>query len=293
MTVEPISEERMQKGFTASVVGGSSAAPVPCSELASVLRIHRRHRYQRLAALIFGAVFLVLAAYKVGFNPLAIGAGLEKLGGFLSSMIPPTAGGHFQELLLALGETVAIAFAGTTLAAALAIPLSFFGANNVVHFRPLRFLVRRLFDFVRGVDVLIWALIFVSAVGLGPFAGILAIAVADGAVLAKILSEIIEQIDKKQVEGVQSCGADRVTLLRWSYLPQILPLFLSNILYYFESNARSATILGVVGAGGLGYELAERMNLLLWDQVFMVVLMIFAVVILIDLASRAIRRRIA
>lgn len=273
--------------------GGSSKAALPgVSELANVLSAHRKGRYRHIAVLIVGTAFLVMATYRVGFNPWIIGPGLGKLGGFLKEMVPPTAGGHFDDLILALGQTVAMAFAGTALAAAIAIPLGFLGARNVVRFPPLRFAVRRLFDFVRGIDVLIWALLFVSAVGLGPFAGILAIAVADGAVLAKVFSEIIEQIDKKQVEGVQSCGADHAALLRWSYVPQILPLFLSNILYYFESNARSATILGVVGAGGLGYELAERMQLLLWDQVFMIVLMILGIVILIDLGSRAIRQRI-
>ncbi|WP_246085220.1 PhnE/PtxC family ABC transporter permease [Rhizobium glycinendophyticum] len=158
---------------------------------------------------------------------------------------PSICGGHFEELRSALAETMAIAFAGTVLAAAIAIPLSFLGGNNVAHFRPFRFVMRRIFDFVPGVDVIIWALIFVSAIGLGPFVGILAIAVADGAVLAKIFSEMIEQIDEKQVEAEQACGAERLTLPRRSYLPQILPLFLSNILYYFESNARSATILGL------------------------------------------------
>ncbi|WP_050031526.1 MULTISPECIES: phosphonate ABC transporter, permease protein PhnE [unclassified Bradyrhizobium] len=299
MNAESKRDDRMPNSAVAIIAvepgDNASAGQTQPSNLAlsEILIAHRRTRQRRVALLLLGLAVFIGAAYKVGLNPLSMARGLEKLGGFLRSMVPPTAGGHFSELLYALGQTVAMAFVGTVLAAVIAIPLSFLGASNVVGVWPLRFVVRRLFDFVRGVDVLIWALIFVSAVGLTPFAGIMAIAIADGAVLAKVFSEIIEQIDNKQIEGVQSCGADRLTLLRWAYVPQILPLFLSNILYYFESNARSATILGVVGAGGLGYELSERMQLLLWDQVFMVVLMILAVVTLIDFASRVVRRQIA
>lgn len=277
-----------------SLPGNAAGRAGPTSDaFAAVTAAHARRRRASLAALALLAVLFVGACLHIGLDPLVLARGLPKLAAFAAAMVPPTAGGHFGELAYAVLETVAMAFAGTTLAVVIALPLGFVGAANVVRFRPLRFFVRRAFDVVRGIDVLVWALLFVSAVGLGPFAGILAIAVADGAVLAKIFAELIEGIEQHQVEGVESCGASRLAVLRHAYLPQVMPFLVSNALYYFESNTRSATILGVVGAGGIGYQLAERMQLLVWDQVSTIVLMVLAVVSAIDLASRAIQRRLA
>jgi phosphonate transport system permease protein len=149
--------------------------------------------------------------------------------------------------------------------------------------------VRRFLDILRGIDQLVWGLVFVRAVGLGPLAGVLAIFVSDLGTLSKLYSEAIENIDRKQVEGVRATGAGPVAVIRYGYLPQVLPVFISQSLYFWESNTRSATILGIVGAGGIGMILIERFRASLYDQVAFVVLNILVLVFAIDWLSKRIR----
>ncbi len=196
------------------------------------------------------------------------------------------------ELWRSMLETVAMAYVGTMLAVVLAAPLGFLGARNVIPQAVFRFLTRRLFDGLRGLDQLIWALVFVRAMGLGPIAGILAIAVAETGVLAKLFSEAIENIDRRPVEGIQSVGAGPIALLRYAVLPQVLPLMISQALYSIESNSREATILGLVGAGGIGLRLSERIQINAWDQVAYVIVLILVSVVLIDAVSRYLRLRL-
>jgi phosphonate transport system permease protein len=189
-------------------------------------------------------------------------------------------------------ETVAMAYLGTMLAVVFAVPLGFLGASNVIPQRIFRFFTRRLFDGMRGLDQLIWALVFVRAMGLGPIAGIMAIAVAETGVLAKLFSEAVENIDRRQVEGITSVGAGFVARLRFAVLPQVLPLMISQALYSIESNSREATILGLVGAGGIGLRLSERIQINAWDQVAYVIVLILISVVAIDTTSRYLRLRL-
>ncbi len=196
------------------------------------------------------------------------------------------------EILKSMLETVTMAFLGTLLASVLALPLGFMGARNVIPSTVFRFLTRRVFDVFRGLDQLIWALVFVRAMGLGPIAGILAIFVSDAGVLAKLYSEAIENADRGQVEGIRSTGARRLMTLRLGVLPQVLPVMLSQTLYQLESNSREATILGLVGAGGIGLRLSERIQINGWDQVAYIVVLILITVSLIDFVSKRIRARL-
>ncbi|MBN8872950.1 MAG: phosphonate ABC transporter, permease protein PhnE [Rhodospirillales bacterium] len=196
------------------------------------------------------------------------------------------------ELLRSMAETVAMAYLGTTLAALVAVPLGFLGARNVIPSRVFRFLTRRIFDGCRGLDQLIWALVFVRAVGLGPIAGVLAIFVADLGVLAKMFAEAIETTERKQLDGVQATGASRIAALRYAVLPQVLPVMISQTLYQIESNSREATILGLVGAGGIGLRLSERIQINAWDQVAYIIVLIMITVALIDSLSKALRIRL-
>src|SRR5580698_4312165 len=196
------------------------------------------------------------------------------------------------ELLGSMAETVAMAFLGTFLATIIALPLGFLGARNIVPNAVFRFLTRRIFDGCRGLDQFIWALVFVRAVGLGPIAGILAIMVAETGVLAKLFAEAIENIDTKQVDGIRSTGASRVAELRYGVIPQILPVLISQALYSIESNSREATILGLVGAGGIGLRLSERIQINAWDQVAYVIVLILITVAVIDSLSRWLRLRL-
>jgi phosphonate transport system permease protein len=196
------------------------------------------------------------------------------------------------ELLRSMLETVAMAFLGTFLATIFALPLGFLGARNIVPSTIFRFLTRRIFDGCRGLDQFIWALVFVRAVGLGPIAGVLAIMVAETGVLAKLFAEAIENIDTKQVDGIRSTGASRIAELRYGVLPQILPVLISQALYSIESNSREATILGLVGAGGIGLRLSERIQINAWDQVAYVIVLILITVGVIDSLSRWLRMRL-
>lgn len=244
--------------------------------------------------LILGLGFALLLAglWRMDASPERIWAGLARLGWLLGLMWPPSAGGAFAELLQGLAESLAMAFLGTVLATLAALPLALLGAGNVVGSALLRFSVRRVYDGLRGIDTLIWALIFVSAVGMGPFAGILALAVPDTGTLGKLFSEALEGADRRQVEAVRAAGAGRVLAVRIALLPQVAPVMLTQVLYTLESNARSSTVLGIVGAGGIGLALADRIRINNWDEAAFIVLMILAMVAAIDLTSRAIRLRL-
>jgi phosphonate transport system permease protein len=196
------------------------------------------------------------------------------------------------ELLGSMTETVAMAFLGTFLATTIALPLGFLGARNIVPNAVFRFLTRRIFDGCRALDQFIWALVFVRAVGLGPIAGVLAIMVAETGILAKLFAEAIENIDNKQVESVRSTGASQLAELRYGIVPQILPVLISQSLYSIEANSREATILGLVGAGGIGLRLSERIQINAWDQVAYIIVLILLTVAGIDLISRSLRLRL-
>ena len=242
-----------------------------------------------------GAAFLIwlfslLWWFEV--TPQRLWNGLSGLGTIVRLMVPPSPGALWMDIVKGLAESLAMAFLGTFIAAAIAVPLGFLGARNVVTVTLLRFSLRRFFDGIRGVDQLIWALAYVRAVGLGPLAGVLAIATSDIAVLAKLYAEAIENAEKKQSEGIVASGGGRLQSLRFGILPQVLPVMLAQALYFFESNTRSAAILGVVGAGGIGLQIAERIKVRHWDEVAFIIIMMVVMVGLIDFVSARIRKRL-
>jgi phosphonate transport system permease protein len=248
--------------------------------------------YARLGGAAVLVVLFLAGLAVLGFTPERLSRGMARLGQVFGMMMPPTSGGRAWTYVKAIAETVAMAFIGTLVASIVAIPLGFLGAKNTMPLGPLRFITRRGFDVVRGLDSLIWAIVFVSVIGLGPFAGILAIAVNDAGVLAKLYAEAIENVDADQNKGVRATGAGRLQVMRYSILPQVLPMFLSNTLYFFESNVRSATILGVVGAGGIGLYLMDRIMINAWPQVAFIIILILITVVVIDAISYRIRKRL-
>ena len=198
---------------------------------------------------------------------------------------------QYANIYKGIAQTIAMAFVGTMLGTIFALGLAFLAARNTMPVGVIRHAVRRLLDVFRGIDQIVWGLVFVRAVGLGPLAGVLAIWISDMGNLAKLYSEAIENIDRKQVEGVRATGADTGRIIRYGYLPQILPVFISLSLYSFESSTRSATILGLVGAGGIGMIIIERFRAGLFDQVAFVVLNVLVVIAIIDWGSGLIRKR--
>ncbi|MFS8181912.1 phosphonate ABC transporter, permease protein PhnE [Pseudovibrio denitrificans] len=197
------------------------------------------------------------------------------------------------EVYYALLQTLIMAVVGTLIAGTLALPLAFAAAANVNPVRLARTGVRRFFDFLRGVDMLIWSLIFIRAFGLGPLSGIFAIFFTDTGTFGKLFSEAIENADKKQAEGVQATGASPVQKYRFGLFPQILPLFISQMLYYLESNTRSATVIGALGAGGIGLKLIETMRTRQdWENTLYLIFLIIVVVMLMDQLSGWLRRKL-
>jgi len=247
--------------------------------------------------LVLGLVALlgyVAGLYVLDVTPGRIFGGIGRLLDILLLMLPPSPGSmaHCWVYLDALGETLAIAFLGTALASVFALPLGFTAARNVVANGVLHFLARRSLDTVRSVDTLIWALIWINVVGLGPFAGTLAIASTDVATLAKLMSEAIETADRGPVECVVAVGGGRLAVMRFGILTQIMPIFASQALYFFESNTRSATIIGIVGAGGIGLYLSEMIRVLEWREAAFLILLVLIAVAVIDAVSRRLRAAI-
>ncbi|HTO33054.1 MAG TPA: phosphonate ABC transporter, permease protein PhnE [Pararhizobium sp.] len=190
-------------------------------------------------------------------------------------------------------QTIVMAFVGTLFASIIAFPLCFLAARNITRNRVLNQVTKRLFDFLRSVDMLIWALFFTRAFGPGPLAGMSAIFFTDTGTLGKLYSEALENIDDKQREGVKSVGAAPLAVQRFGVLPQVLPVFASQALYFWESNTRSATIIGAVGAGGIGLKLWEAMRTNSdWENVAYMVILILIVVFVFDNVSNVLRSRL-
>jgi phosphonate transport system permease protein len=260
----------------------------------AVFAADRRRRRWQLAALVACLVYGAFCVWLFGITFQRLFGGLDRIGIVLRSMLvwKDFWSWDFQGIAEGLAQSLAMAFLGTLLASIVAVPLAFVAARNVVRNPVPRNLARRLFDLLRGVDPLIWALVYVRAFGLGPLPGTLAILTSDIGSLGKLFSEALENVDRKQVEGVRATGASRLHTYRFGFLPQVMPVMLSQVLYYFESNTRSATIMGVVGAGGIGLQLSERMKVQYWDQAAFIILCILVMVGVIDWASGTLRRRL-
>jgi phosphonate transport system permease protein len=255
----------------------------------TLIRGSAREKFMPFVVAALMAAVAIFAMYRLEFSFARLGAGILQLGTFLGLMVPPSPGTQLFALLKALAETVAIAFLGTLLAAILAFPLGFLAARNTMANAVVRFMTRRFSDTVRGVDTLIWALIWINVVGLGPFAGVLAIMTSDIGAFSKLYSEAIEAIDRKPGEGITSTGGSKLHAIRFGIVPQVMPVLISQILYYFESNTRSATIIGIVGAGGIGLYLAEMIRTYEWDNVAFIILMVLVTVAVIDFLSSRLR----
>ena len=197
------------------------------------------------------------------------------------------------DILSKLMQTLVMAFVGTLFGTLVALPLAFIAARNITANKAANWGMKRLFDFLRSIDMLIWALFFTRSFGPGPIPGIAAIFFTDTGALGKVYAEALENVDDKQREGVKSVGASPIAVNRFGVLPQVLPVFISQSLYFWESNTRSATIIGAVGAGGIGLKLLEAMGTNAdWDKVAYMVLLILFVVFLFDHISNSLRSRL-
>ena len=268
----------------------------------------RNPRLQEAGDLQAGAVLalvfsLLLPAFDATeFNLSKLVAGWPFLVQFGQKSWPPllsdpgTNRFPLQEVLSFMAITVEIALVGTFIAALFALPTSFLAARNLTGgsapMRGLFYFMRGFYNVDRGVDTLILALVLVAAVGLGPFAGVLAMAIHSVADLGKLYSEAIENVDRGPIEALESTGAAGVNVLRWAILPQVLPLLVSYTVYRFEINFRVSIILGFVGAGGIGFFIQGAMAAGQYNQMIIGVIAIVIVVNLIDFASSYLRSRL-
>jgi phosphonate transport system permease protein len=198
----------------------------------------------------------------------------------------------WRKWLWMLGETILISYVGTLFGAILGFSLNFFAAENTSPAPWLRFLVRRALEFARTVPGIVFALIFVIAFGLGPMAGVLAIAIHSTGALGKLFSEIVENADMKPVEGVRSTGASWISCMRFAVLPQVAAGYASYALLRFEINVREASVMGFVGAGGIGQELVVAIRKFYYSDVSAILLTIILTVFIIDIGTGWARGRL-
>ena len=246
---------------------------------------------QNLAvALAWGIVLALLALSWQGadMRPLALLRDAGNMGVYAAGFFPPDFG-DWRNYLREMVITLQIALWGTALAVVCAIPCGLLCSSNIVPwwvYQPMR----RMMDAARAINEMVFAMLFVVAVGLGPFAGVLAIFVHTTGILAKLFSEAVEAIDGKPVEGIRATGAGALAEIVYGVIPQVLPLWISYVLYRFESNVRSAAVVGMVGAGGIGVVLWEIIRGFQYAQTCAVMLIIIVTVSLIDLVSARIRK---
>jgi phosphonate transport system permease protein len=261
----------------------------------------RRLRFMLGAAVLFAALFLAAIGAEVN-----LGTFISHFGNFVSyfDRILKLEDGTrvwtnvaewfwgFRKWFQFLGETILISYVGTLFGAVLAFGLNFFAAENTSPASWLRFTVKRLMEFCRTVPGIVFALIFVIAFGLGPMAGVLAIAIHSTGALGKQYSEIVENIDMKPVEGVRSTGASWISCMRFGVLPQVAAGFASYSLLRFEINVREASVMGFVGAGGIGQELIVAVRKFYYSDVSAILVMIVVTVFVIDIGTGWIRGRL-
>ena len=246
-----------------------------------------------LDVLIWGGV-LALLIYSVGdvdlVNVSKLFSNAESTRNFAQELLRPDFT-DWRVFVEKMWETIQIALWGTFIAVFAAVPMGLAAARNV---SPVWLVtpVRWVMNLLRSIPDLVIGLLFVVAVGLGPLPGVLAIALNTAGVLAKLFSEAVESIDKGPVEGVRATGATKLHEIVWGVIPQVAPLWTSFALYRFESNSRSATVLGLIGAGGIGQVLFDRMNAFDFRDVSAIVVVVVIAVTLIDMLSQAMRKRL-
>lgn len=249
----------------------------------------RRLRFWLIAAAI--VAFYLVAGRLAQVDPGRFASGLPKLWHWITQAWPP----RIDELPLFLqrtAETVAMAAIGTTLATVLALPMAVLASRNITPAPSLYYPARWFLNALRGIDSFVFALLFVAAVGLGPFAGVLGIALHTWGSAAKFFADHIENANLGPFDAVRTTGAGRLTAIAYALLPDILPVLLSTTLFWWEFNVRASTVLGVVGAGGIGQELKNSMDLLDFARLFTIIAVILVVVTALDQFSGWLRRRL-
>lgn len=277
-------------------IAGSSSLDATRQQHKALFAVQRRY-LTRIGIIAAVALFYYLFFFwSFGISWARMDQGMADVGRYFLRMFvwQDVANWPFAYYFKQVFLTIAIVFAGSLTATIIALPLSFLAARNVMHegfLRPVAFVVRRLFDVLRGIDMAIWGLIFVRALGLGPLAGVLAIVMQDLGLLGKLYAEGHEAVEKSPGRGLAAAGANSLQKHRFGIFTQSFPAFLALSLYQIESNTRSAAVLGFVGAGGVGLVYAENMRLWNWDVVMFITLILVVVVMAMDAISSRLRKK--
>ncbi|ESA34067.1 phosphonate abc transporter permease [Leptolyngbya sp. Heron Island J] len=244
----------------------------------------------RIVWLLVAIAVLAYAAQKSDLSFVELAEGTGNMAEYVSRYFPPDFT-DWRFYLSDILETIGMGIWGTLMASILAVPLAIMAAENVAPLW-LVFIIRRFMDAMRAINEVVFALIFVVAVGLGPFAGVLALFVHTTGTLGKLFSEAIEAIDPGPVEGIRATGASKLQEIIFGVVPQVIPLWTSFTLYRFEANVRSASVLGIVGAGGIGVSLYQSFRAFKYGKVSAILIILILAVSLIDTASAKIRQRL-
>ncbi|MHB7935676.1 phosphonate ABC transporter, permease protein PhnE [Staphylococcus haemolyticus] len=258
----------------------------------------KKHKQKIIKNWIIAIVVLAIIAWGfVGMPALELKSkSIEILKSIFNGLFHPDWGYVYipagEDLLRGLLETFAIAVIGTFIAAIICIPFAFLGARNLIKVRPVTGITKFILSVIRVFPEIVMALIFIKAVGPGSFSGVLALGIHSVGMLGKLFVEDIERLDFTSVEALKASGANKTKTLIFAVIPQILPSFLSLVLYRFELNLRSASILGLIGAGGIGTPLIFALQTRSWDRVGIILIGLVIMVAIVDLISGAIRKRI-
>jgi phosphonate transport system permease protein len=269
-------------------------ASAPADALAAI-RL-RQAEWTARRVRLWAIVALILVFYAVSWrlaevDPARLVTGLPKLVHWLSLAWPP----KYEDLPLILmrtAETVAMAAIGTTMATILAIPMAVLASHNITPVPVLYYPARWFLNMLRGIDSFVFALLFVAAVGLGPFAGVLGIGFHTWGSAAKLFADHIENANLGPLEAVETSGAGRLTAVAYAIVPDVAPVILSTTLFWWEFNVRASTVLGVVGAGGIGRELKNSLDFLDFPRLFTILAVILVVVTVLDQISGSLRKRL-
>ena len=248
-------------------------------------------KYKNLLVGLLVVIVYYWAIEGTGSHPGNFVKGLPFMIDFVARMFPPDIS-NLGTFLLKTVETLQMAIVGSTLGAIIALPLSFLAARNIMPNKFIYHTIRTFFDICRGVNEIVWGLIFVSMVGLGPFPGVLALAAHVTGALGRYFSESIETVNPEVLKAIISTGATKIQLIFRGILPEVKPLFINYMLYYLENNFRAATVLGLVGAGGIGMELLTSIRLFKNQEVLTILIIMVSMVTLIDRVSAYIRKKI-
>lgn len=246
----------------------------------------------RIALILLAIAIVVQSFWMAQARPQDLVTGIFGMADFIRRASPPDFS-HLEDTLWPTLETVDLAIFGTVMGVILAVPLAVLAAANVTPSRTLYYVARGIIGFCRAVHELVWALLFVTAVGLGPFAGGLALAVHSIGMLGRLFAETIEHMDMAPIDALSLTGARRIQVFTHGVLPSVLPSLLGISLYRLDENIRSSLVLGFVGAGGLGFQLLTAMNLFQYQQVSVLLIVTFVIVLAAERLSAVARERLA